>query len=96
MLKKHFIEFSYPGILFSDTDLVPVDSWDIRIAHELCKKNNLALGFYFVTRGRTETELDSKEIARSKPYFLNHDLYIRNGHSDGFFMDSDGNLHIGG
>ena len=75
MLKKNFVIFVSPGTFFPETSEMPIDSWDIAEACELAHTVTQRWGatpysFVFVTRGRKDDELDSKEIARSPNYFL--------------------------
>jgi hypothetical protein len=74
-VKKHFVIFCSPGSFTSETSEYEVESWDVRVAIEKSKGiterwNAKPYGFYFVTRGRTETELNSKIIATSNMYYL--------------------------
>lgn len=74
-VKKHFVTFLSPGTLFAEQTTKPIDSWDTKKAVEMARgiqERHAATpyGFYFTTRGRDETDLDSKEIKRSKMYYL--------------------------
>ena len=76
IVKKHFVEFYSPGSFFAETDMREIDSWDIDKAKELAKEIIQRYGakpyaFKFITRGRTDDELDSKVIEESGYYFIN-------------------------
>lgn len=75
MLKKHFVVFVSPGTFFPETSEMPIDSWDVaqacEMAHTVVERwGATPYSFVFVTRGRKDDELDSKEIARSCNYLL--------------------------
>jgi hypothetical protein len=75
MLTKHFVQFFTPGIFFSETTEKEIETWDIPTAIEMSKTNRerykaRPYGFAFLTRGRTEGELDSRVLKRSGTYFL--------------------------
>jgi len=74
-VKKHFVIFYSPGTFVSETDRQEIDSWDVDKAVEMSKKikqryNATPYGFRFITRGRKDSELDSKVIKESNMYFL--------------------------
>lgn len=74
-MKKHFVIFYSPGTFVSETDRQEIDSWDVDKAVEMSKKikqryNATPYGFRFITRGRKDSELDSKVIKESNMYFL--------------------------
>ena len=76
MVKKHFVEFFSPGSFFAETDTKSIDSWDIDKAKEMAKSITQRYGakpyaFRFITRGRTDDELDSKVVEQSGYYFIN-------------------------
>ena len=76
MVKKHFVEFYSPGSFFAETDTKAIDSWDIEKAKEMAKEIIQRYGakpyaFRFITRGRTDDELDSKVIEQSGYHFIN-------------------------
>ncbi len=73
--KQHFVTFLSPGSFLAESSTKAMDSWDVDKAAAMAKEITERYGakpysFYFTTRGRTETDLDSKEIARSPSYFL--------------------------
>jgi len=74
-MEKHYVVFYSPGTFFTEESSVEIDSWDVTKAIELSKGineryNAKPFGFRFVTRSRSETELDSKETASSNMYYL--------------------------
>lgn len=73
MLTKHFVVYSFPGSLFSETTSQEIDSWDPDKAKAKAPKG--AFSFQFITKGRRDDELDSKIIDRSGNYYLGGTLY---------------------
>lgn len=74
-MEKHFVTFYSPGIFVAEETIKPIDSWDVDAACEMARTvleryNATPYGFRFSTRGRSETDLDSKEVARSNFYWL--------------------------
>lgn len=74
-MKKHFVTFVSPGTFFSEQTELPIEKWDVKKAVEMSKKikeryGATPYGFYFTTRERKRTELDSKEVKTSGMYFL--------------------------
>jgi hypothetical protein len=74
-MEKHFVIFYSPGTFVSETNEKPIDSWDVEKAKEMAKEikqryNAVPYGFYFVTRGRKDDELDSKVIKSSGFYYF--------------------------
>lgn len=74
-MKAHFVEFFSPGTLFAESTVKPVESWDIdaamEMAHSIVERHGATpYGFRFITRGRTDDELDAKVIEKSPFYFL--------------------------
>jgi hypothetical protein len=75
MMKRHFVVFYSPGTLFAEQSERPVASWDIEAAKKMARDikarhGATPYGFRFVTRGRTDEELDSRTIKHSPMYFL--------------------------
>jgi len=75
MVQQHYVIFHSPGTFVAEETRKPVDSWDVDVAVAMArgiKERHRATpyGFCFVTRGRENDELDSREIARSPTYFL--------------------------
>lgn len=76
IIKKHFVIFYSPGTFVPETSIKEIDSWDINQAIEMSKNikeryNAIPYGFRFITKGRTNEELDSKKIDSSPFYFIN-------------------------
>lgn len=74
-MKKHFVTFYSPGTFFSETSRAEIGSWDVDKAVELAKEikerhGATPYGFRFLTKERTDEELDSKEVATSPMYYL--------------------------
>src|SRR5712664_3128863 len=75
MIKKHFVRFFSPGTFVAETSDKPVNSWDVDAAVSMAcdiseRYGARPYGFKFVTRGREDDDLDSKETATSPIYFL--------------------------
>ena len=74
-IKKHFVVFSSPGTLFSEETIREIEEWDTEKAIIMSKEikeryGATPYGFHFITRGRADGDLDSKEIKRSNFYYL--------------------------
>jgi len=74
-MKKHFVTFLSPGTFLNEETTLPIDFWDILkasdMAHGITERHGATpFGFYFTTRSRSATDLDSKVIKRSGTYFL--------------------------
>lgn len=74
-LEKHFVTFYSPGTFISEQCCLPIDSWDVDTAIKMSKDIVERHGakpycFVFSTRGRDVYDLDSREINKSKTYFL--------------------------
>jgi len=74
-MEKHFVVFCSPGTFISERTEKPIDSWNVDKAKKMAKKvkeryNATPYGFYFITRARKSTELDSKTVKSSGMYFL--------------------------
>lgn len=75
MMQQHFVIFYSPGTFVAETSSKPIDAWDVETAKEMARtitERHAATpyGFCFITKGREDSELDSKEIARSGFYYL--------------------------
>lgn len=75
-MKQHFITFYSPGTLIAEQTTKPIPSWDIEQAITLAatiteRYGAKPYGFQFSTRSRTESELDSSEVARSPMHYMN-------------------------
>lgn len=74
-MKQHFVIFHSPGTLFCEETTLPIDSWDVEVAKSMARGVVERYGatpfcFQFMTRERSEEELDSHQSARSGRYFL--------------------------
>lgn len=74
-VKKHFVRFFSPGTFVAETSEKPVDEWDVDTALVMARGiteryNATPYAFQFVTYGRSASDLDSREIARSPLYWL--------------------------
>jgi len=79
MLEKHFVIFYSPGTMVAEQSSMFIDSWDVDKAVEMARgikqrHGATPYGFRFSTRGRTDEELDSKEIKSSNFYFLGGEI----------------------
>lgn len=74
-MKQHFVTFQSPGTFVAEESTLPIPSWDPAAVMEMARSiteryNAKPYGFYFTTRERGDTDLDSKETARSGMYYL--------------------------
>lgn len=75
MLKKHFVIFYSPGTFVSEQSEKEIDLWDtekaVAMATEIIERHGARpYCFAFITRGREDTELNSRVIAKSGMYYL--------------------------
>ena len=75
MMIRHFLIFYSPGTFVAETTKVPIDSWDVDTAVRIASSIKERYGarpyaFRFSTRERTNTDLDSRQVAISPYYFL--------------------------
>jgi len=74
-MKKHVVTFCSPGTFVSEMTSKPIKTWDVSLAVQMVdtikeRYGATPYGFYFTTRSRGPTDLDSKEIKRSAMYYL--------------------------
>ncbi len=74
-MKRNFVEFYSPGTLVSEVTRRPIESWDVglaqEMAHEIVERHGATpFAFRFITRGRSSRDLDSRDIDKSRTYFL--------------------------
>ncbi|WP_417814038.1 hypothetical protein [Thalassospira alkalitolerans] len=74
-MEKHFVKFYSPGTFTAEQTTKEVADWDIATAAQMSKAVTERYGakpyaFQFVTRSRSDDELNSKETARSNMYFI--------------------------
>ena len=75
MLKKHFVTFYSAGTFVAEQSTKPIESWSVDDAMAMAaliteRHNAKPYGFRFTTRGRTDQQLDSKEIAKSPMHYI--------------------------
>lgn len=75
-MEKHFVRFLSAGTFVAEETVMPIEKWDVDQAIEMAKGiteryGAKPYGFQFITRGRTDEELDSKVINRSGIYYIN-------------------------
>lgn len=78
-MRKHFVTFYSPGNFVAETTTKPIGKWHKDIAIKISKAikerhGALPYGFCFTCRENDGTALDSKEIARSRMYYLGGDV----------------------
>lgn len=74
-MKKHFVEFLSPGTFVSEITTREISSWDVAqaliLARDIRERYSARpYGFRFLTRERSDTDLDSQVTRRSGTYFL--------------------------
>ncbi len=74
-MRQHYVIFFSPGTFVAEQTQKPVDSWDIEKAQKMARDikerhGATPYGFCFITRARTNADLDSREVRRSKMYYL--------------------------
>jgi hypothetical protein len=74
-MKKHFVIFFSPGTLVAESDIKPIESWDVDAAIEMsrgieARYGATPFGFQFITKERNEDELDSHVSECSVMYYL--------------------------
>lgn len=82
-MKKHFVTFLSPGTFFHEESEYPVDSWNVdsacEMAHDIVDRHGARpFAFYFTTRERKDSELDSKVSKKSGRFFLGGKLLTSN------------------
>jgi hypothetical protein len=75
MITKHFVEFYSPGTFVHEVSAKDIDSWDVEKACEMAKSikerhGATPFGFRFITRTRSDEDLDSKVSDKSHMYYL--------------------------
>lgn len=74
-MEKHFVKFLSPGTFFTEETVKPIDSWNVDKAVEMARTieeryGAKPYGFQFITRCRTELDLDSQITEQSPIYYL--------------------------
>lgn len=75
-MEKHFVKFFCPGAIVAEEEILPIDDWDVDKAKEMSKDilqrwNSKPYAFQFITKSRTDDELDSHVSAKSGVYYIN-------------------------
>lgn len=75
-MQKHFVKFLSAGTFVAEETTKEIDSWDIEKAKQMSKEiveryGARPYGFCFITKGRSDTDLDSKVIDQSGVYYIN-------------------------
>lgn len=75
VMEKHFVEFLSPGTIFAERSAYEIGSWNpaeaMRLADDVTERHGATpYGFQFITRSRSDGELDSKVVKRSPTYYL--------------------------
>lgn len=75
-MQKHFVKFLSAGTFVAEETTKEIDSWDIEKAKQMSKEiveryGARPYGFCFITKGRSNTDLDSKVIDQSGVYYIN-------------------------
>jgi hypothetical protein len=76
-MEKHFVTFLSPGTFVAEDRTVPIESWDTDKAQVIAESvqeryGATPYGFYFTTRTRSDSELDSSVAKKSPLYYLPH------------------------
>ena len=74
-MEKHFVIFFSPGTFVAEESRKPIEAWNVSLAVLMSKDikeryGATPYGFCFITRERSKEDLDSKEVKRSKMYYL--------------------------
>ena len=74
-MEKNFVVFCSPGTFVAEQDTKEIESWNVEEAIEMAKSikqrhGAYPYGFYFITRGRRQNELDSRIRKTSGIYYL--------------------------
>ena len=74
-MEKHYVIFFSPGTFVAEESQKPIEAWNASLAVLMSKDikerhGATPYGFCFITRARSDDELDSKEVARSNMYYL--------------------------
>lgn len=75
-MEKHFVRFLSAGTFVAEETVKPIESWDVsqavEMAHGITERYDAhPYGFQFITRSRTDEELDSKVTKKSGIYYIN-------------------------
>jgi hypothetical protein len=82
VIQKHFVEFYSPGTFVSECTTREIGSWDVEAAKAMAdniseRYGATPYGFRFVTRERSDDDLDSKPTAKSCLYYLGGKIETR-------------------
>lgn len=75
-MEKHFVRFLSAGTFVAEETTKEIDSWDVEKAKNMSKQiierhDSHPYGFQFITRSRSENDLDSKIVDKSGVYYIN-------------------------
>jgi len=75
VVAANFVTFLSPGTFVHESTTKPIKSWNVneasQMAHKITERHGaIPFGFYFTTRERTETDLDSKQTKQSATYYI--------------------------
>lgn len=71
-MKKYFVEFYYPGVLFTETDVVPIPRKSVKLVMEMASKlKTIPFGFSFLTKAKGRDGKFDVIISKS-----NHTYYL--------------------
>jgi len=73
--QQHFVTFYSPATFVAEDTRKPIDAWDVEMARamaaEITERHGARpYGFRFTTRGRSASDLDSREITKSPFYYI--------------------------
>ena len=79
-MEKNFVKYLSPGSFVSEETIKPIDSWDVKTAIEMAREikerhGATPYGFVFITKSRTDEELDSSITETSPMHYLGGKVY---------------------
>lgn len=98
-MEKHFVCFYSPGSFTSEVSQKPIDKWDVNLAKEIARTikerhGATPYGFKFITRSRSNDDLDSKVSETSPMYYLGgkigtlEEIKLKNDPRDNILIDN--------
>lgn len=81
-MQKHFVQFLSPGTFVSEVSEREIPEWNVDLAQAMAiniteRYNAKPYGFRFITRSRSETDLDSTITDHSGIYYLGGTIYTK-------------------
>lgn len=78
-LSAHFVVFYSPGTMTAENTTKPIACWDVDaakvMARDITERHGATpYGFKFTTRARSDSDLDSKQVAVSPFYWLGGEI----------------------